>query len=51
VGIQKGEDRIIGPSPKVVLDEGDLILVMGSQEKIDTFKAVLLRGNSATDSS
>lgn len=50
VGIQKGEDRIIGPSPKVVLDEGDLILVMGSQEKIDTFKAALRRGNSAADS-
>ncbi len=41
VGIQKGEKRIIGPSPQEVLDEGDLILVMGSQENIASFKAVL----------
>ncbi|MEC7905865.1 MAG: cation:proton antiporter [Verrucomicrobiota bacterium] len=41
VGIQKGEKRIIGPSPQVVLDEGDLILVMGSQENIENFKAAL----------
>ena len=41
VGIQKGEKRIVGPSPQEVLDEGDLILVMGSQENIASFKAVL----------
>ena len=41
VGIQKGEERIIGPSPQEVLEEGNLILVMGSQENIASFKAVL----------
>lgn len=41
VGIQKGEKRIIGPSPQAILDEGDLILVMGSQENIDSFRAAL----------
>lgn len=41
VGIQKGENRIIGPSPQEVLEEGDLILVMGSNEKIENFKLEL----------
>ena len=41
VGIQNGEERIIGPSPQEIIDEGNLILVMGSQENIASFKAVL----------
>jgi CPA2 family monovalent cation:H+ antiporter-2 len=41
VGIQKGDQRIIGPSPQEILDEGDLILVMGSKEKIKNFKIIL----------
>ena len=41
VGIQKDERRIIGPSPQEILDEGDLILVMGSKENIESFKKEL----------
>jgi K+/H+ antiporter YhaU regulatory subunit KhtT len=41
VGIQKGDRRIIGPSPQEILDEGDLILVMGSKENIESFKVKL----------
>ncbi len=43
VGIQKDNERIIGPSPQQILDEGDLILLMGSQENLDKFQAELNR--------
>lgn len=46
VGIQKGDNRIIGPLPQEVLNEGDLILVMGSRDNLDTFKAELARPES-----
>lgn len=50
VGIQKGEERIIGPSPQQILDEGDLILVMGSSDNIEEFQSALNRkGESGED--
>ncbi len=50
VGIQKGGDRIIGPSPHEILDEGDLILVMGSQENLNIFEAELNRQDDLPES-
>lgn len=48
VGIQKGDLRIVGPSPQEILEEGDLILVMGSQDNLDGFKSELNRRDSET---
>lgn len=41
IGIQRGETRIVGPNPQEILSEGDLLLLMGSQENLDKFKAEL----------
>jgi CPA2 family monovalent cation:H+ antiporter-2 len=49
VGIQKGENRIIGPSPEQILDEGDLILLMGSSEKLEKFKRELSQKTDSED--
>jgi CPA2 family monovalent cation:H+ antiporter-2 len=49
VGIQKGENRIIGPSPDQILDEGDLILLMGSSDKLKNFKHELSQKTAADD--
>ncbi len=38
VGIQREDERIIGPHPAEVLLEGDMLLVMGSHKELDTFK-------------
>ena len=49
VGIQKGENRIIGPSPEQILDEGDLILLMGSSDKLKNFKRELSQKTNPDD--
>ncbi len=41
VGIQRGEKRMVGPNPHEILNDGDLLLIMGSQENLDKFKAEL----------
>ncbi|MEM9158371.1 MAG: TrkA C-terminal domain-containing protein, partial [Verrucomicrobiota bacterium] len=41
VGIQKGEERVIGPLPQTVIEEGDLILLMGIQENLDLIHELL----------
>ncbi|MDD3618717.1 MAG: cation:proton antiporter [Desulfobulbaceae bacterium] len=38
IGIQRGEQRIIAPSPEEVVRPGDLLLVMGSPEAIGGFQ-------------
>ena len=43
VGIQRGDERIVGPSPQEILEEGDLILVMGSPDNLEIFKSELNR--------
>ena len=49
VGIQKRENRIIGPAPEQILDEGDLILLMGSSDKLKNFKRELTQKTGADD--
>ncbi len=38
VGIRKEERRIIGPGPEEIINEGDLLLSMGSQTHLANFK-------------
>jgi CPA2 family monovalent cation:H+ antiporter-2 len=42
VGIQRGEDRITGPSPEEFLHAGDLLLVMGPSAGIEALRERLL---------
>ncbi|MCH6259228.1 cation:proton antiporter [Puniceicoccaceae bacterium K14] len=41
VGIQRDNRRIVGPSPSEILLEGDLLLLMGAQEKLQAFESSL----------
>ncbi len=42
VGIQRGEERITGPSPDTFLHAGDLLLVMGSPSGIEALREQLV---------
>lgn len=42
VGLQRGNDRITGPSPDECLQDGDLLLVMGDEAGVKRFREALL---------
>ncbi len=41
VGIQREDERIVGPSPYEKIIEGDMLLIMGCEEDVERFKADL----------
>jgi monovalent cation:H+ antiporter-2, CPA2 family len=42
IGLQRGEKRITGPAPEECLHDGDLLLVMGSAERVEALSEALV---------
>ncbi|MCF3652475.1 cation:proton antiporter [Synoicihabitans lomoniglobus] len=42
IGVQRGDDRMTGPSPDECMHDGDLLLVIGPEEGISSLREVLV---------